>query len=162
MCMAKFRHGQVPATDRTNAEQGAADLVVVGPEAPLAAGVVDVLRERRIPAFGPTMAAAEVETSKAGTKAMMLAAGIPTALASDKGLLFVPIRSGPEAAIRDWFAGLGEVTEGFEQKSLRQWKRKHPGHRSFTVLRHRHELYGLCPKASGDVGGRCPRDDAKR
>lgn len=61
------------------AEQEAADLVVVGPEAPLAAGVVDVLRERRIPAFGPTMAAAEVETSKAGTKAMMLAAGIPTA-----------------------------------------------------------------------------------
>jgi Fur family ferric uptake transcriptional regulator len=32
----------------------------------------------------------------------------------------------------------------------------------FTVLRHRHELYGLCPKASGEVGGGCPRDDAKR
>ncbi len=64
------------------------------------------------------------------------AAGVPTALASDAGLLFFPIRSGPEAAIRDWFAGLGDVTEGFEQKSLRQWKRKHPGHRSFTVLRH--------------------------
>jgi hypothetical protein len=31
---------------------------------------------------------------------------------------------------------LGGVTEGFEQKSLRQWKRRHPGHRSFTVLRH--------------------------
>ena len=64
------------------------------------------------------------------------AAGVPTAIASDTGLLFVPIRSGPEAAIRDWFASLGDVTDGFEQKSLRQWKRKHPGHRSFTVLRH--------------------------
>jgi Fur family ferric uptake transcriptional regulator len=32
----------------------------------------------------------------------------------------------------------------------------------FTVLRHRHELYGLCPKASGDVHGRCPRDEGKR
>jgi LPS sulfotransferase NodH len=64
------------------------------------------------------------------------AAGVPTALGSDAGLLFFPIRSGPEVAIRDWFAALGEVTEGFEQKSLRQWKRKHPGHRSFTVLRH--------------------------
>jgi hypothetical protein len=64
------------------------------------------------------------------------AAGVPTALGSDAGLLFFPIRSGPEAAIRAWFESLGEVNEGFEQKSLRQWKRKHPGHRSFTVLRH--------------------------
>jgi Fur family ferric uptake transcriptional regulator len=32
----------------------------------------------------------------------------------------------------------------------------------FTVLRHRHELYGLCPKASGDAGGGCPRDEGKR
>lgn len=64
------------------------------------------------------------------------AAGVPTAMASDAGLLFFPIRSGPDIAIRDWFDSLGDVTEGFEQKSLRQWKRKHPGHRSFTVLRH--------------------------
>jgi len=32
----------------------------------------------------------------------------------------------------------------------------------FTVLRHRHELYGLCPKAAGEVGGACPRDQDKR
>jgi Fur family transcriptional regulator, ferric uptake regulator len=32
----------------------------------------------------------------------------------------------------------------------------------FTVLRHRHELYGLCPKAAGDPAGACPRDQAKR
>ena len=63
------------------AEREMVDLVVVGPEAPLAAGLVDRLREKRIPAFGPTMAAATVETSKADTKALMLAAGVPTARA---------------------------------------------------------------------------------
>ena len=59
------------------AEHEAVDLVVVGPEAPLAAGLVDMLQQRRIPAFGPTMAAATIETSKADTKAMMMASGIP-------------------------------------------------------------------------------------
>ncbi|MFN9422989.1 phosphoribosylamine--glycine ligase [Gemmatimonas sp.] len=62
---------------RAEAEQ--VGLVVVGPEAPLAAGVVDHLQQRGIPAFGPTMGAATVETSKADTKALMMAAGIPTA-----------------------------------------------------------------------------------
>jgi phosphoribosylamine--glycine ligase len=61
------------------AEQEQVGLVVVGPEAPLAAGVVDYLQQRGIPAFGPTMGAATVETSKADTKALMMAAGIPTA-----------------------------------------------------------------------------------
>jgi Fur family ferric uptake transcriptional regulator len=32
----------------------------------------------------------------------------------------------------------------------------------FTVLRHRHELYGLCPKAAGEVDGRCPREEGKK
>ena len=32
----------------------------------------------------------------------------------------------------------------------------------FTVLRHRHELYGLCPKAAGELDGACPREQAKR
>ncbi|MCA2983633.1 phosphoribosylamine--glycine ligase [Gemmatimonas sp.] len=61
------------------AEAEQVGLVVVGPEAPLAAGVVDHLQQRGIPAFGPTMGAATVETSKADTKALMMAAGIPTA-----------------------------------------------------------------------------------
>ncbi|AMW05367.1 phosphoribosylamine--glycine ligase [Gemmatimonas phototrophica] len=61
------------------AEHEQVDLVVVGPEAPLAAGVVDYLQQRGVPAFGPTMGAATVETSKADTKALMMAAGIPTA-----------------------------------------------------------------------------------
>jgi phosphoribosylamine--glycine ligase len=55
------------------------DLVVVGPEVPLADGVVDACHERGVPAFGPTAAAAEIEASKAFSKEVMRAAGVPTA-----------------------------------------------------------------------------------
>ena len=54
-------------------------LTVVGPEAPLAAGVVDLFRARGLPVFGPTRAAAELESSKAFAKAFMQRHGIPTA-----------------------------------------------------------------------------------
>ena len=55
------------------------DLVVVGPEAPLAAGAVDQFRAAAIPVFGPTQAAAQLESSKAFSKAFMARHGIPTA-----------------------------------------------------------------------------------
>ncbi|MGW3571263.1 phosphoribosylamine--glycine ligase [Streptomyces sp. NPDC000941] len=58
-----------------------AELVVVGPEAPLVAGVADVVRERRIPVFGPSADAAQLEGSKAFAKDVMAAAGVPTARA---------------------------------------------------------------------------------
>ena len=58
------------------------DLVVVGPEAPLAAGVVDALHANGIPAFGPTASAARIETSKRFAKDVMARAGVPTAHAS--------------------------------------------------------------------------------
>ena len=57
------------------------DLVVIGPEAPLVAGVADVVRERGISCFGPSRAAAELEGSKAFAKDVMAAAGVPTAMA---------------------------------------------------------------------------------
>ena len=57
------------------------DLTVVGPEAPLAAGIVDRFRADGLPIFGPTRAAAEIETSKAFAKRLMLEDGIPTAQA---------------------------------------------------------------------------------
>ncbi len=54
-------------------------LVVVGPEAYLAAGLVDACRQAGIPAFGPTRDAARIETSKGWAKAVMQRAGAPTA-----------------------------------------------------------------------------------
>lgn len=60
------------------AELGA-DLVVVGPEAPLVAGVADAVRERGIDCFGPSREAAALEGSKAFAKDVMAAAGVPTA-----------------------------------------------------------------------------------
>jgi phosphoribosylamine--glycine ligase len=56
------------------------DLVVVGPEAPLVAGIVDALIDVGIRAFGPMQAAAELEGSKAFCKQVMGAAGVPTAV----------------------------------------------------------------------------------
>jgi phosphoribosylamine--glycine ligase len=55
------------------------DLVVVGPEAPLVAGVADAVRAAGIPVFGPSASAARLEGSKAFSKDVMAAAGVPTA-----------------------------------------------------------------------------------
>ncbi|MFJ2371050.1 phosphoribosylamine--glycine ligase [Microbacterium sp. NPDC087665] len=60
------------------ANENAIDLVVIGPEAPLVAGVADALRERGIPVFGPGKAAAQLEGSKAFAKRIMDSAGVPT------------------------------------------------------------------------------------
>jgi phosphoribosylamine--glycine ligase len=57
-----------------------ADLVVVGPEAPLVAGVADAVRAKGIACFGPSAAAAQLEGSKAFAKEVMVAAGVPTSL----------------------------------------------------------------------------------
>lgn len=58
-----------------------AGLVVVGPEAPLVAGVADAVRRAGIPCFGPSAEAAQLEGSKAFAKDVMAAAGVPTARA---------------------------------------------------------------------------------
>ena len=60
-------------------QEQAIDFVVIGPEAPLAAGVADQLRDAGILVFGPSKAAAELEASKAFTKAICDAASAPTA-----------------------------------------------------------------------------------
>jgi phosphoribosylamine--glycine ligase len=57
------------------------DLTLVGPEAPLAAGIVDAFRAESLPIFGPTAAAARIESSKSFAKELMAAAGVPTARA---------------------------------------------------------------------------------
>ncbi len=57
------------------------DLVVIGPEAPLVAGVSDALREQGVAVFGPSQAAAQLEGSKAFAKEIMAAADVPTGMA---------------------------------------------------------------------------------
>jgi phosphoribosylamine--glycine ligase len=68
-----------PATLVSLARELRIDLVVVGPEAPLVAGLADELRHRGIAVFGPSAAAAQIEGSKAFAKEVMDAAGVPTA-----------------------------------------------------------------------------------
>ncbi len=70
-----------PAAVVALARQAAVELVVVGPEAPLAAGVADALREAAVPVFGPTAAAARIETSKAFCHEIAEAAGVRMARA---------------------------------------------------------------------------------
>jgi phosphoribosylamine--glycine ligase len=73
----------LPITDvralREWAQQQSIELTVVGPEAPLAAGVVDEFRAHGLRIFGPTQKAAQLESSKAFSKAFMKRHGIPTA-----------------------------------------------------------------------------------
>ena len=75
-------------------------------------------------------------------------------------LLFLPIRSSADAEINDWLAALDGVDadalkDKFSQKSLRMWKKDHPGFRSFTVLRHpvprAHQAF--CDKILGNGPG---------
>jgi phosphoribosylamine--glycine ligase len=108
-------------------------LVVVGPEAPLVAGLGDSLRDAGIPVFGPNQKAAQLEGSKGFTKDICAAAGIPTAgyyrhdskasalsgldafqapyvikadgLAAGKGVIIAETRADAEAAIDDMFGG---------------------------------------------------------
>lgn len=82
-----------------------AELVVVGPEAPLAAGVVDALRDAGIRAFGPTQAAARIESSKAFCHEIAEAAGVRMARARVFAV-------GDEAAARTYVAELGAAGRG--------------------------------------------------
>jgi phosphoribosylamine--glycine ligase len=77
-CLPEVSAEDVAAIVAT-AKERAVDLVVVGPEAALVAGVVDALEDAGIPAFGPSAAAAELEGSKAFAKELMHDAGVPTA-----------------------------------------------------------------------------------
>src|SRR5215469_13998548 len=61
------------------AQEIAADLVVIGPDAAVAAGIADACAEAGIPCFGPTVAAGQLEASKAFTKAFADRHGLPTA-----------------------------------------------------------------------------------
>ena len=78
---------QDPAAVADAALGNAVDLVVVGPEAPLTAGVADAVRERGVPVFGPGREAARLEGSKAFAKRIMAAGGVPTGTATEAATL---------------------------------------------------------------------------
>ena len=62
---------------------------------------------------------------------------IPAVVGSDAaGLIYMPMQGGTDATVLAWMAKLGAVSGDFNQKSLRQWKRARPGHRTFAVIRH--------------------------
>jgi len=97
-------HPDVAATDVAGqvelARRLGIDLVIVGPEDPLAAGLVDALAAAGIRAFGPTGAAARIEASKAFAKEVMAAAGVPTAAHAafseyQPALAYLEARPGP-------------------------------------------------------------------
>ncbi|WP_028464188.1 phosphoribosylamine--glycine ligase [Nesterenkonia alba] len=81
------------------------DLVVIGPEAPLAAGVADAVRTAGVPVFGPSRAASQLEASKAFAKEIMAAAGVPTAEAvhaNDAAVAAAALdRFGPPYVVKD-------------------------------------------------------------
>ena len=85
------------------------DLVVIGPEGPLAAGVADELESARVPVFGPTRSAARLESSKAFAKAQMERAGVPTARAAtftdaEAAIAYARSQTEPPVVKADWLA----------------------------------------------------------
>ncbi|MGH7865805.1 MAG: phosphoribosylamine--glycine ligase, partial [Candidatus Binataceae bacterium] len=109
------------------------ELTIVGPEDPLAAGIVDEFERAGLKIFGPTRAAAQLETSKAFAKSVMSAAGVPTARCeifedADAARRYVRSRGAPivvkadgltagkgVTVCRDIDAALAAISEAFEQ-----------------------------------------------
>jgi phosphoribosylamine---glycine ligase len=102
-----------------------ADLVVIGPEAPLVAGVADAVRAKGIACFGPSAAAARLEGSKAFAKDVMAAAGVPTGrsftCASDDEVAAALDAFGPPYVVKDdgLAAGKGVVVTGDRAAAVR-------------------------------------------
>ncbi len=99
-----------PAAVAALARDAAVDLVVVGPEAPLAAGVGDALEEAGVPVFGPVAAAARLETSKAFCHEVAHAAGVRMARAR-------AFTGGEEAAAAAFIATLAAAGAGVVLKA---------------------------------------------
>ena len=102
------------------------DLVVVGPEAPLAAGVVDALTDSGIPAAGPPAAAARLESSKAYAKEVMTRAGVPTAAGrayTDADAAYDALGSspGPYVVKADGLAAGKGVLVTEDRREARRW-----------------------------------------
>ena len=107
-----------PAAVTALAVAESVDLVVVGPEGPLVAGVADAVRAAGIAVFGPSAAAAQLEGSKTFAKQVMAAAGVPTALSDscvtgDDAVAALARRPGPWVVKADGLAaGKGVLVTG--------------------------------------------------
>lgn len=102
------------------------DLVVIGPEAPLAAGVADALGAAAIPVFGPVAAAARLETSKTFAKEMMRRAGVPTGGSEtfsdeDTALAYLARADGPYVIKADGLAAGKGVLVTSDLDEARAW-----------------------------------------
>lgn len=101
-------------------------LVIIGPEAPLAAGLADRLKSEGIPVFGPTQDGAQIESSKAWAKALMLEAGVPTAASQsftadrqDEAIAYVRQMGAPIVVKADGLAaGKGVVVAASEEEAI--------------------------------------------
>ncbi len=105
------------------AKENSIDLVIVGPEIPLSLGIVDKMTVAGIRCFGPTQAAARLETSKAFAKEVMIAAKVPTAMGmayNDIGdaLEFVLATGAPLVVKADGLAGGKGVVVGKTQDQI--------------------------------------------
>jgi phosphoribosylamine--glycine ligase len=104
-----------PAAVARHAARERYDLVVIGPEAPLAAGVADALRRASVPVFGPNQAAARLESSKAYAKEQLRRAGIATPVSAvfddvEEAVAHVRASDNPPVVKADWLAaGKGVV-----------------------------------------------------
>jgi phosphoribosylamine--glycine ligase len=104
-----------PAAVARHAARERYDLVVIGPEAPLAAGVADAARTASVPVFGPSQAAARLESSKVFAKEQLRRAGVPTPASAafddvDSALAHVRVSDSPPVVKADWLAaGKGVV-----------------------------------------------------
>jgi phosphoribosylamine--glycine ligase len=113
-------HAAVIAFARTNA----VDFVVVGPDAPIAAGIVDDLNAAGFKAFGPTKAAGQLESSKSFTKALCRANNIPTAAyghfhSADEAKAYIRKQGAPIVVKADGLAaGKGVVVAMTEAEAL--------------------------------------------
>ena len=106
------------------AEEKSIDLTVVGPEAPLVAGIADVFKRRGLPVFGPSKAAAQLEGSKAFSKELMAKYDIPTAFFKicediDTAKAYVEEKGAPIVVKADGLAaGKGVVVAMTKQEAL--------------------------------------------
>ena len=102
------------------------DLVVVGPEAPLAAGVVDAVSALGIPVFGPTRAAARLESSKTFAKEVMTRAGVATAASEsftepEAAHEYLSRRDGPFVVKADGLAAGKGVLVTYDRNEAARW-----------------------------------------